>query len=261
MRSDEEGVATVVAVMLVLAILVTCIAVYSSTYVPGLKQQSEILHSGEVQFAFLRFSSDVENVYSLGKPVRFTEPVSLGGGDILLSPVRSSGTVELAETPVGILEVNGENVWINTTNVTYMPSYSSWEPQGYRYEKGVVWIEKGTKVTPAALSLYTVFQGKSLENLTCENRLDRMFRSLKLSGNEADMQIITMSTGENSFASGSGNVKLQLDAMEQKKIYPLSAGSSVTLRQYPSGKVVNSLSVAADTEFVLRILDVEVSVT
>ena len=76
MKSDsDEAVSTVIALMLVLAILVTCIAIYSATYVPGLKQQSEILHSEEVQYAFLRLSSDVDNLYNLGKSAQFSEPV------------------------------------------------------------------------------------------------------------------------------------------------------------------------------------------
>ena len=110
MKSDhDEAVSTVIALMLVLAILATCIAIYSATYIPGLKQQSEILHSGEVQYTFLRLSSDIDNLYSLGKPAQFSEPVLLGGGDILLSPVKSSGTLELTENQIGILNITGND--------------------------------------------------------------------------------------------------------------------------------------------------------
>lgn len=146
---SDEAVSTVIALMLVLAILATCIAIYSATYVPGLKQQSEILHSGEVQYAFLRLSPDVENLYSFGRSAQFSEPVPLGGGDILLSPVKLSRTIELMENRIGRLSIVNNNVSfsvpINTTNITYTPSYSSWELQGYSYQNDVVWITKGTK--------------------------------------------------------------------------------------------------------------------
>ncbi|MCQ2356627.1 MAG: hypothetical protein MJ014_06435, partial [Methanocorpusculum sp.] len=63
--------------------------------------QSEILHSEEVQYAFQRLSSDVENFCSLGKSAQFSELGPLDGGDILLSPVRSSGTIELEKIRLG----------------------------------------------------------------------------------------------------------------------------------------------------------------
>lgn len=262
MKADrDEGVATVVAVMLVLSILVTCIAIYSSGYVPGLKQQSEIMHSEQVQFGFLRFSADVEQAYSLGKPVQFVEPITLGGGDILLSPVKSSGTINISGEQIGVLDVNGESVPINTTIVTYLPSYSSWESQGYQYEKGLVWVVKGSKRTPADLSLYTVQQGYDRENTSTEFQLNQMFQTLVEKGNQTTLMITTMSAGKPAFISGSGNVNLRLDATEiPEKSYSLPSGSSVTLRAYPSNVVVDVFTAATDTEFVLRTLDLEVSV-
>jgi hypothetical protein len=101
-------------------------------------------------------SSDVDNLYSLGKPAHFSEPVPLGGGDILLSPVKSSGTIELEKHQIGILSIINDSgtfsLPIDTINVTYTPSYSAWELQGYSYRNGVVWITKGEKQTPANLN-------------------------------------------------------------------------------------------------------------
>lgn len=163
MKSDDhdEAVSTVIAVMLVLAILATWMAIYSATYVPGLKQQSEIMHSEGVQYAFQRFSSDVDNLYSLGKPAQFSEPVMLGGGDVLLSPGKSSGTLELQKTEIAMLQIGDTPIPIYTTNFTYTPSYSFWELQGYQYNKGVVWITKDRKTTPASLSPYTTSTGSA----------------------------------------------------------------------------------------------------
>ena len=221
MKSDhDEAVSTVIALMLVLAILATCIAIYSATYIPGLKQQSEILHSGEVQYTFLRLSSDIDNLYSLGKPAQFSEPVLLGGGDILLSPVKSSGTLELTENQIGILNITGNDfspkqISINTTTITYTPSYSSWELQGYTYQNGVVWITKGEKRTPADLTKYTVTMGRTAENTTIVTWLEGM-KTVEFSGDrDCTMQIITMTpvSGE-TFVTGTGTAKILLNATE-----------------------------------------------
>ena len=49
LREKDDAVSPVIALMLILAILATCMAVYTTTYVPGLKQQDEITHTGEVR--------------------------------------------------------------------------------------------------------------------------------------------------------------------------------------------------------------------
>lgn len=173
-KDSDEAVSMVVALMLVLAIFATCVAVYSASYVPGLKQQSEIAHTEEVKYSFIRFASDVDNLYSLGREAQFTEPVQLGGGDILLSPVKSSGTIALSEVQIGTLFVGTNEFPINTSIVTYTPSYSSWELQGYRYENGVVWITKGEKETPANLKVYSVENGTIRQNETLDKWLSGM---------------------------------------------------------------------------------------
>ncbi len=36
-------------------------------------------------------------------------------------------------------------------NVTYVPSFSTWDLQGYKYEKGLVWVTKDKKEIPSLL--------------------------------------------------------------------------------------------------------------
>ncbi|MBO7388011.1 MAG: carbohydrate-binding protein, partial [Methanomicrobium sp.] len=120
---SEEAVSTVVAVMLILAILATCISVYTSTYVPGLKQQAEIMHSQSVEQAFLRFASGVDNIYGQKKSAKFSEPVVLGGGDVLLSSVKSGGMIEIHTDSkngpvIGALRVSGTGGWQNWEEVS-----------------------------------------------------------------------------------------------------------------------------------------------
>lgn len=256
MKSDtDEAVSTVIALMLVLAILATCIAIYSATYVPGLKQQSEILHSGEVQYAFLRLSSDVDNIYSLGKSGQFSEPVPLGGGDILLSPVKSSGTIELEKNQIGTLSVINDSrtfpLLINTTNITYTPSYSSWELQGYSYRSGVVWITKGAKETPADISLYTVREGLVQENNTRNQWLEKAKTVISEGNGNYTMQIISMTPvdGKN-FVTGTGTAKIRLNATETTEYYEnvISITPVSEYVPYPINLTVRILSIGVSVE-------------
>ena len=166
LREKDDAVSPVIALMLILAILATCMAVYTTTYVPGLKQQDEITHSGEVKLAFERFASDIDNLIALGKPAVYTEVLELGGGDVPLSPTKSSGTVEINTTVIGNYTVSGggTEIPLNGIGISYLPSFTAWEKQGYLYKNGVVWITKDEKITPAQLTLYEVKDGKDREN-------------------------------------------------------------------------------------------------
>ena len=55
----DDGVAPVIAVMLILAVAVTFLAVFNGIYIPSLKQSAEIDHIQNVEAAFLKFSSDI----------------------------------------------------------------------------------------------------------------------------------------------------------------------------------------------------------
>ena len=164
LREKDDAVSPVIALMLILAILATCMAVYTTTYVPGLKQQDEITHTGEVKLAFMRFASDIDNVIAQGKPAVYTEVLELGGGDVPLSPTKSSGTIEIKPSPIGTYQVDGgSEEELNGIEISYQPSFTAWEKQGYLYKNGVVWITKDEKKTPAQLTLYTVSDGEYRE--------------------------------------------------------------------------------------------------
>ena len=166
LREKDDAVSPVIALMLILAILATCLAVYTTTYVPGLKQQDEITHSGDVKLTFERFASDIDNLVAQGKPAVYTEVLELGGGDVPLSPTKSSGTIEIEETIIGTYTIGGVTKNLTGIEVSYLPSFTAWEPQGYLYKNGVVWITKNEKKTPASPTLYTIQNGTNRENKT-----------------------------------------------------------------------------------------------
>ena len=203
LREKDDAVSPVIALMLILAILATCLAVYTTTYVPGLKQQDEITHSGDVKLTFERFASDIDNLVAQGKPAVYTEVLELGGGDVPLSPTKSSGTIEIEETILGTYTAGSETGNLTGIRVTYLPSFTAWEKQGYRYENGTVWIVKDEKKTPASPTLYTIRNGTDHENKT----VDAWYKP-----SSGILTIPLFSTEGISEITGTSTVKLRLNA-------------------------------------------------
>ena len=223
LREKDDAVSPVIALMLILAILATCMAVYTTTYVPGLKQQDEITHTGEVKLAFMRFASDIDNVIAQGKPAVYTEVLELGGGDVPLSPTKSSGTIEIEEIKIGTYQIGTETpLVLDGVQITYTPSFTAWEKQGYLYKNGVVWITKDEKRTPSALKWYTVDDGLKQENKTIET-----WYSPTVS--DSVLIIPQFFIGDNSEITGSANVKLRVNAtITDQNLDPTSTDVKLT---------------------------------
>ncbi|MDD1695146.1 MAG: hypothetical protein LUQ71_10520 [Methanoregula sp.] len=150
---EEDGVASVVALMLLLAVIVTFLSLYATTYLPALKQQAEIEQVTSVKEAFMRFDNDMEQVISDKKNASYGEMIRLGGGEILINPEKSSGTLSVGEPrllyTVTLTGSSGvESFSGSMANVTYIPSYSFWEDQGYSWQYGYINVTKGKKETP-----------------------------------------------------------------------------------------------------------------
>ena len=95
--NSDEGIAPVVAMLLILAVIVTVMSVYFNTYVPSLKEESEIEHISSVEKEFLSFSSDLENAVWQKSEGRLSRSFELGGGDVFLSSIKSGGVLEVEE--------------------------------------------------------------------------------------------------------------------------------------------------------------------
>ena len=91
----EDGVSSVVAIMLILAVLVIGISLFMGIYLPDQKETSEIQNSEQIRDVFLSYATTVEGAYSTQQSGYYSWVISLGGGDVLLSPSKSSGTFEL----------------------------------------------------------------------------------------------------------------------------------------------------------------------
>ena len=212
----DDGVSNVVAMMLLLSVLVICIAVLSSSYIPDLKENAEAMHSQDVKEAFLRFGSDVDDLFTTSQGGVYTQVFSLGGGDVLLSPSKSGGTVEIQTVNLGT--VTGYSEQITSVNVTYTPLLPYWEKQGYLYENGVVWVTKDDRKIPVQSGLNTADDGNIREKETKDGWISAM--QPKLIGKFGEMKyyiqnIVILSADENkTYLSGTSLATLRITATE-----------------------------------------------
>ncbi|WP_421909257.1 hypothetical protein [Methanolacinia petrolearia] len=144
-RNLEEAVAPVIALMLILAVVATFISLYSTEYLPGLKEQSEIAQVSEIKEAFMDFSNDIGHIVSEKKGASYGHTIPLGAGDVIMSPEKSSGTLSVNDVGT-IFNITDSSCTLldssSMINVTYKPSYSFWEGQGYSWQYGYINVTK-----------------------------------------------------------------------------------------------------------------------
>jgi hypothetical protein len=153
---NDEAVSPVVAFMLLLMVVVSFISVLNAYYIPSLKQQSEISHLHEVEDSFTKITPDVLQVLTFRKNTSMKEPIQMGGGDVVFSPLKSSGYLEtntsLQNKPLSQITVSiGSTITmvseINRSRVLYRPIGNFWTNQGYEWEDGVLSVTKGNRKT------------------------------------------------------------------------------------------------------------------
>jgi len=259
--NHDEGVASVVALMLLLAVIVTFLSLYATTYLPALKQQAEIGQISSVKEAFMRFDNDMEHILSEKKDASYGEMIPLGGGDILLSPEKTSGTLSVGEPELLFtITDNTESSGYSIVNVRYGTSFSYWEEQGYSWQHGYLNVTKGQRSTP--LSYFTMEDmNSSMGRMNGGTGYAGSFLEISGTPNTTagylgglDVTAVTIGPGERTEASGNGACVLRVRSnitTETREISSFevsfpehsSAGSFVTPL---TGKTKTSLSGIAD---------------
>lgn len=180
---DDDALAPVIGVMLILAIGVTVFAVYTSTYLPGLKQQAEVGHIKEVESGFLRFSSDIDNAIAAGKnmigvgrsnqSVIYSETIPLGGGDILVNSMKSGGVVRIqrSETPFLEITINDNTNSSYLVKYSYIPTDNFWIDQGYLWEAGNVTVAQSKEGRTAMITENYNFPGSLVDYRNISNTI------------------------------------------------------------------------------------------
>lgn len=215
-RQGTDAVASVVALMLLLAVIATFICLYSTEYLPGLKEQSEIAQVTEVKEAFMDFSNDIERIVSDKKDASYGHTIPLGGGDILMSPEKSSGTL-LVKDCGKIFEVWNSSdpepaACSGMVRVEYKPSYSFWEGQGYNWQYGYINVtKKGIEVPMEYYTMGDVLEdedgrlsvfAKSFIDFELEERTPGEFN--------LTVRVVDLVRGEPNFVSGNSATTLSI---------------------------------------------------
>jgi len=212
---DDRAVAPVVAAMLLLAVLVTFLSAYNAVVIPSLKQQAEVEHLHAVEESFLAFGSDMTTAAALKQDMHLSKRIPLGGGDMILDPVRSGGTLRVIEDPggpVANVTLNGTPYHCNLTRFSYTPMDNFWRDQGYAWQYGYTNVTDGVLQTPLE---YT-----DMEEVRKGAKTSGFAGSLigieheGAGGNCTAVRIslVTFEPGEDNLASGNGIGTLSLDA-------------------------------------------------
>ncbi len=205
-QRKDDALAPIVAFLLLLMIVVSFISLLNAYYIPSLKQQAEVEHLNEVEESFQLISGDILRLISINQDSMLQERIPLGGGDVMFSPVKSSGTIQIDENSLYTLvyksgsDTNYKALFkSNITNITYHPIGNFWINQGYFWKNGTVNITKGSKSTWL----------EYIDKKAADNETKMLFKALlpdfseNLTGNFS-ITAYNLTKGDNSFKSGNG---------------------------------------------------------
>lgn len=240
----DDAVSSVVALMLLLAVIATFISLYATSYVPGLKQQSEIDQIKSVKEAFIESSNDIEHIASEKVGTSYGHLIPLGAGDILMSPEKSSGT--LSVTDLGAfagVTLNGTTYTCNMTSIAFEPSYAFWEEQGYTWQYGYINVtKKGKEVPLTEFTIDDVLTGDEFSAFA-ESFIRFDKEESDGAGNLASLRItaVTITPGSSTFISGNNpaTLRIRADVNETDRIHT----------DYLSFNFTNSTETRIKTEF------------
>lgn len=234
----DEAVAAVIGMMLILGIIVTFLSIMNAVYIPSMKAQSEVIHLDSVRHEFLAFSSDIENTIAEKRAMKKSRILELGGGDVLLNPLKSSGTLSI-ETPsfedqYMTISTGSTEFFGNSISYTYKPVGNFWIEQGYRWEDGVVNVTAG----PSRETWLEFTNAKAaLEKI---NETANTFLEIKGERNSSiptKCSSITISyvnltpDPDYSFSSGNGEGSLNLNSSVVREIFPNADHLIITVRR------------------------------
>ncbi len=234
----ESAVAPVVAVLLILAVLMTIISLYSAIYVPALKEQSEIEHLAGVEETFLKFSSDIESAILTKSEGTVTRNVELGGGSVVLSPLKSGGITEVKDaSPKWIYEIYNSTYrgpetrmgQSSLVNFSYGAVGNFWMDNGYLWDYSIVSLKTPySSVTPIQYTTYDAAADdikknggifKSMFDLDYTSGIEfEKDSGGQLTGvtyqncSEIVITVVTFEKGASDYKSGSGHATLKMDA-------------------------------------------------
>jgi len=153
---NDDAIAPVVAVMMILVVVVTLFGIWNAIYLPGFKQQAEFEHLKGVELSFHKIDENIRNMIVLRRTGAMTETIPLGGGDLIIHQARSGGNLTLGPEET-VITVSNTTFTIGSSliPITYSPVSNFWLDQGYEWRYGIVNVTKGLVNTPRFYGNYS----------------------------------------------------------------------------------------------------------
>ncbi|MDH7593873.1 MAG: hypothetical protein QHG99_05905 [Methanomicrobiales archaeon] len=207
--TGEEALSPVVAVMLILAIVITFFTLFNATVVPAMKEQSEMEHLERVKEAFGRFDTDVHISMAMEGDVTLKERIPLGGGDVLVNTIRSGGTLRVQElAPLFRVTIDDTyNLYAGMVEVSYQPVSNFWQDQGYNWQYGYL------NVTKHNGRVRTPLEYPRMEDVSLEGFANSTVSIARGADGNCTLRYVNLTKGDSDFASGNGHALLRLDAL------------------------------------------------
>ena len=154
---SESAVATVIAAVMLLAILVTIFAIVRTSYIPEWKDDAEASHMHDVleDMDNLRSTIDTATFFnsSTVPSSSTTVQIRMGGGEVpFLDTLRSSGILSVNMDPCSayliLNDSSGKNIYSNSFDcggVTYSSNNEQFVDQTLRYENGALILAQGDR--------------------------------------------------------------------------------------------------------------------
>jgi len=141
-KNSGEGVAGVVAALLLIGLFISFIAFVQRAYVPQWMEQKEAEHMDQIanQFSQLKFAIDTLSASSQGHSV-ISSPITLGSKEMsFLSSIRSYGSLDILpnDCKIKITDSNNESISCILGSVKYTSENAYYIDQSCIFENGAL---------------------------------------------------------------------------------------------------------------------------
>jgi hypothetical protein len=247
---NDDSIAPVVAVMMILVVVVTLLSIWNAIYLPGFKQQAEVEHLKDVETGMVRLGAAIDNSIHFWRNGTMAEPIPLGGGDILLNSLRSGGELRIRQLPGAAITITIDGSPFThgyLSNITYTPVSNFWLDQGYSWQNGTVNVTKGhTSVPITLLSKYEETQAQYLNNL-------RKPPDYSNSNHNVTLSFVNITPdGRFNTTSGNGIVQLKLNAtivrLLKEDVLSLTVNGVESELNYPVNVTIERLDIVLSVE-------------
>ena len=220
----DDAVSVVIGYMVLLVITVSFIALLNAIWIPQMKQQAEVEHLNQVQDSFLSLATDIDKLTTYRENSSITHRVQLGGGDVLFSPVKSFGTMQLCKTFEEELITNRSIIPVRMFSNTYYPMNNFWINQGFSWDDGVVNVTKPGRISTPVEELAPDLTYKKLSNYYLYPKLE----SAITSGDKSIVTISVVSFSSSKHDSISGNGFASINLIESCPVEPIDTIGNLT---------------------------------